>query len=71
MQENPNAKIVIVGDGAIGKTCVMVRYSLRNAGTPKGTSILTTPPPSSKIEPRKSQSMGGKSISVCGTSHLI
>ena len=55
MQENPNAKIVIVGDGAIGKTCVMVRYSLRNAGTPKGTSILTTPPPSSKIEPRKSQ----------------
>ena len=43
MNEPINIKIVIVGDGAIGKTCVMIRYFLLDIDILKASSIHNTP----------------------------
>lgn len=51
MSECLNAKIVIVGDGAIGKTCVMVRYILIDAVILKVTTMQNIPLPYSKTKP--------------------
>lgn len=50
MSECLNAKIVIVGDGAIGKTCVMIRFISLYPDTPKDISTQNTPQPSSKTK---------------------
>lgn len=57
---------MVVGDGAIGKTCLMIRSLLHNPDTHKTTLKMTTRLPSSKIKPKESPLEVCLSISVCG-----
>ena len=62
-----SAKIVIVGDGAIGKTCVMVRYHcILLIDIAKDILILTILQLSSKTELKRSILMVEKLILVYG-----
>jgi len=59
-------KLVIVGDGAIGKTCILVRYSTHYLAMPRTNFPNSMNPQYSTISQLLSKSMEGLSILVYG-----
>lgn len=60
-------KLVIVGDGAVGKTSLLFRCVLFYSATLRTSSPESTSPPFSITTLLRLKLMGGSSILVCGT----